>query len=244
MNKRFTVILTIAVLAIFATIAAQAGSVWNAADSAAPFAVRYMDADNVGTITVTTNTIVLTDDGNTNTITYAAAYNTLSEIVAGINAATNTAGTKNFEAVYWAGLAADTVTNTYIVNLAATTVTRQWNYDAKWDTSVCKHYDSAAGVMVNTTPVTAGKINRIFGDPAGTGNVTVTLYVDGSVKWQRAITSPVYVLGVASATNVADNASPFDFELDIPVGSQSAFVRAARATTATTGGIGISDTRR
>ena len=243
MNKGLK-ILTIAVLACSVTIAAFAGSVWNAADTASPFAIRFKDADVTGTLTVTSNTFVMVDDSNTNTITIAAAYNTLSEVIAGINAATNTSGVKNFEAVYWAGIAADTVLTNYVDDLAATTLTRQWNFDVEWDTSVCLHYDSAVGTLVGTTPVAAGKIDHIFGDPIGTGDVTLTVYVDGSTKWSRLITSPTYASGSLYTNMVAEPSVVFDFEVNIPVGSQPAFVRAARATTATTGGIGISDTRR
>ena len=117
--------------------------------------------------------------------------------------------------------------------------------------------------------------------------MTLSVYVDGSVKWSRLIVSPVYTtpasttIGgytvpavtntiitfgggtnapatsvtntIVSATytvadsvnaNVTDNSVAFDFRVNIEVGNQPAFVRAARATTATTGGIGISDTIR
>jgi len=244
MMKTYIKILAIVAILFAFCIPVDAGSVWNAADTASPFAVRFKDADVTGTITITSNTFVMVDDDNTNTITIATAYNTLSEIVAGINAATNTSGDKNFEAVYWAGIAGDTVNTNYMETLAATTLSKEWNYDVEWDTSTCLHYDSAVGVMVGDTPVAAGKINHIFGDPVGTGNVTISIYVDGSTKWSRLITSPVYVATAVSTTNVAEASAAFDFVVDIPVGSQPAFVRAARATTATTGGIGISDIRR
>jgi len=287
MKKRFTQIMILAVLLACFGWTALAGSAWNEADTTAPFAIRYMDADNVGTITVTSNTVVLVDDGNTNTITHATAYNTLTEYMAGVNAATNTSGTKNFEAVYWCGLAADAIATNSLVALSATTLTRQWSYAVKWDTSTCLHYDSAVGAMIQTTPVAAGKIDRIFGDPIGTGDVTLSIYVDGSKKWSRLIASPVYVTPSSTSTggwvvptvtntfitvgggtnaavtqitnsivsagytvtattnaNTADNGVAFDLAVDIPVGTQPAFVRAARATSATTGGIGISDTRR
>ena len=246
MNKTYMKILAGVVILLALCIPVDAGSVWNAADTAAPFAIRFTDDDVTGTIAVTSNILYLADDGNLNTITYSDTntMNELDEMIAAINAVTNTSGDKNFEATYWAGIAADTVTNLYLESMSTTTITRQWSYAVNWDTSVCLHYDSAVGTMVGTTPVAAGKIDHIFGDPIGTGDVTLSVYVDGSVKWSRLITSPTYVATAVSTTNVAEASAAFDYEVNIPVGSQPAFVRAARATTATTGGIGISDTRR
>jgi len=226
-------------------VPAFAGSIWSAADSAAPFAVRYKDSAAVGTITITSTAITCTDDGEANAISLSSGDNdTLSDIVAAINASTNGTGVKNFEAVLWAGLAADATTNSYFIARSAATVDRQWDYDNKWDTSNVKRYDAAVGTLVNTTYVNEGQIDRIFGNAIGTGDVTISVYVDGSVKWQRSITSPVYVKAEDNATNVADNAVFFDYEVGIDVGNQPAFVRAARATTATTGGIGLSESRR
>jgi len=236
--------LTILLAALALTVPAFAGSIWSAADGAAPFAVRYKDGANVGTITATSTTIVCTDDGNANTLTLTADSYTLADVLAFVNAATNASGDKNFEAKIWAGLSADVVTNTYVTALSATAVDRQWNYDVKWDTSVVKRYDAAAGVLVNTSYVNEGKVHRIFGSPAGTGAVTLSVYVDGSVRWQKVIASPVYVKAEDNTTNVADNAVFFSEEVNIDVGNQPAFVRAARATTATTGGIGLSESRR
>lgn len=238
--KKTLKILTLMGILIGFTSPAFAGSIWNSYDSAAPFVIKYKDAAKVGTIQITATGIVLVDDGNTSTLAYSASEDTLEEVLAWIQAQTNATGTKNFETVIWAGLGADLVTNGYLVVSAADTLTTEWDYDVKWDTSNCLHYDSAAGVMVGSTPVQAGKIGRVFGDPVGTGNVTLSVYVDGSVKWSRLITSPVYVKAADNTTNVADASSAFDYEVNIDVGTQPAFVRAARATTATTGGIGLS----
>jgi hypothetical protein len=226
MMKKLTAVV-VAALAFIAT-GAFAGSAWNDADTSPVVAVRYMDDAKVGTITVASGVVTLVDDGNTNTHTFASDGVTLSSLVASITSATNTAGTRNFECVYWNGIAADTVTNDYLVALSATTLNKEWNYDVKWDTSNCLHYDSAVGVMVGTTPVNAGKIDRIWGDPLGTTGSVVTIYVDGSKKWQRSYTNTAF----------------FDHEVQIDVGTQPAFVRATLDTTATTGGIGISDTGR
>ena len=262
MNKGLK-ILTIAMITLCVTVAAYAGSVWNAYDTASPFAIRFTDEDVTGSIQVALGAIYLVDDGNTNTI-YATNTVTLADVMANMNAATNTSGDKNFEAAYWAGIAADHVYTNHLEILAKTTLSRQWNYDVEWDTDVCLHYDSAIGILVGAqpTPVAAGKIDHIFGDPLGTGDVTLSVYVDGSVKWSRLITSPVYITPSSMSfityagtnntlitttntlTYATEPSAAFDFEVNIPVGSQPAFVRAARATTATTGGIGISDIRR
>jgi hypothetical protein len=111
-----------------------------------------------------------------------------------------------------------------------------------WDTSNCLHYDVVANPgMGRDRPAGGVGIGSIYGDFTGTGNVTLSVYVNRSRKFLKTIESPVYVLGVASATNVASTLiEPFIvFDTPLVIGAdQVGFVRAARATTATTGGIG------
>jgi hypothetical protein len=227
MKKALTVIAAVAIV-FGVCISAFAGNAWNDADTSPAIAVRYMDDAKVGTITVAAGVVTLVDDGNTNTHTFASDGVTMASLVASITSATNSAGSRNFQAVYWNSIAADTVTNGYLIARSATALNKEWDYGVKWDTSACLHYDAAIGVMVQTTPVNAGLINRIYGDPLGTTGSVINVYVDGEKAYQSTRT----------------NAASFDQEVSIVVGTQPAFVRCTLDTTATTGGIGISDTSR
>jgi hypothetical protein len=222
-----------------------ADGVWADYDGASPFIVRYMDADDVGTITLAATAVTCVDDGNSTAISLTPTL-TLAELVAAINACTNATGTKNFEAKMWAGVSADTVSN-QIVAVSATTLTKTWSTVAKWDTSVCLHYD----VVANGLPFgpdaeigSAGVITGLYGEPAGTGNRTVSVYVNGSRKFYQTFVSPFYVPTADSTVNVVNatfDASTVDLGAGIPVGKDYVgFARVACATTATTGGLGLS----
>jgi len=115
-----------------------------------------------------------------------------------------------------------------------------------WDTSDTKHY------RVYVPPAKGGAkrgglaVKKVFGDVKGTGNITIKSYtlVESNATQidMREYVSPAYVLGVASATNVADEIGPgiIDIPLDIQVGNNQGFlISCDRATTGTTGGVGI-----
>ena len=246
MNKNFKVITALfAVLALVSI--ATAGSVWNDADTASPLIVRYTGAETA-TIQVTASTIVQVTDGTTTTTTYNGQ--TLAWVVAALMAAQDDEGDKEWEVRYWGGIAADAIADNDLIVVAANAVTMEWDMSVKWDVSNEKHYD----VVLSSLPVgkfsgDAGPVTllSLMGEPTGTGDATVSVYVDGVRKFFQTITSPVYVLGVTNTTNVADaviDLSDIDLGAGIHVGASAvAFVRCARATTATTGGIGASVSR-
>ncbi len=200
------------------------------ADEAAPFVIRYKDVGAAGTITITTNQVIVSDGGTTNSYIYGdETAPTLGGVVSDINSSTNSSGLKNFEAVLFCGLSADVVTNAYLLPLSATTLNASWSYAAKWDTSTCKHYDVATSIMIGSGGVSAGRVDRIFGFPTGTGASTINLYVNGTSRWLKL---------------VATNPAALNDEIDVWVGNQTGFLRAANATTATTGQLGVSTVPR
>ncbi len=90
-------------------------------------------------------------------------------------------------------------------------------------------------------------ITSIYGDIGGTGNITVEIYLNQTQKYQSSVVSPVYVpaanTGASnSVIQAADEVSTgiLDIPLYFNVGKdQDCLVKATRATTGTTGGIGV-----
>jgi len=244
MKKSMKYLSLIAVL--FMAVSLYAGSGWTDADGASPLLVRYLDNDHVGTITVAAGVVTATDDGTANALSFDAA-GTLDDVLNHINSATNASGEKNFQAMYWAGIAADSCLTNYLVVAAATTIKAEWNDVILWDTSNCLHYD-CVGSQPSPSTLGAGtaiggfNITKIFGEPTGTGDITVSVYVGGNRKYLKFYESPVYVLGVAAATNVASTYIAPEVDLDEGIAVppyQVAFVRMACASSATTGGCGM-----
>lgn len=228
--KKVAIGIMILLTVLVGTMSVQAESFWSGADEAAAFVVRYKDDDSVGTITVTATNVVTTDDSNANSYVFEDdGTPTLGEVIASINSATNSSGDKNFEALLWCGLAADALTNDFIEVISATVVGKSWSYAFKWDTSVCKHHDVAASIMIGNQARSAGKVDRIWGFPTGTGESTQHIYVNGKVRWIDVVASN------PAKINEAINS--------LWVGNQMCFFRCANASTATdVGGLGISTT--
>lgn len=257
------ILATLATLVAVGAGSAHAQSVWKDYDAESPLLVRYIGSDTA-TITVTTGKVEIVDNLWTNTHTFATQVGTLATLKANIDGATNASGTKQFQTIYWAGTSGDSATATYFVAASSTTITREWSKVLKWDTSTCLHYDACINPGATDKPVGGYLIDRIFGSPDGTGNVTLSVYADGTKRYQRTFTSPTYDVGATGlvipyaygGTNeaaaigyytntlyTADNTVTLDVDLGsgIFVGSgEPGFVRATRATTATTGGLGVS----
>lgn len=246
MKRISTILLVLAAFCVLPCLV-LAGDSWRDYDEASPLLVRYNNSNGTGTIAVIATTITITDDGNANTYSMATGSTTVADIYTAITTATNTSGDKNFEASYSCALAADIVTTNYLV-VGTNTLDKEWDDDLKWDTSTCLHYDvpiSMPSPYKGTGYMGTRNVSGIYGSPDGTGNVTLSMYVDGSKRFGRTYLSPVGVAGInagaSAATNLTENGvyPDIQFTRGIRVGRVNAFVRAARATTATTGGLGV-----
>jgi hypothetical protein len=103
-----------------------------------------------------------------------------------------------------------------------------------WNTGVKKFYNVH---LANRPLPTKYKIGRITGIPAGTGNATVSVYLNGTLDYTKTYVEK-YVLGLVAATNVLDSVINIDETPNLYVGpSQAAIVRVTRATTVTTNGL-------
>lgn len=254
MRKIMAFIMALVVGCGFAS-AQQAGGlpgVWayGTADATAAFRIKYNGSAATATISNTVDSIIVVDDTVTTTIPTPAA-STASTIEGLIEACTNVAGAKNYEVELWGMISTDIVSNRIVAATAVSLADGKWHTDVlKIDTSTALEYDAVS----YADNISERWLSKIYGDPAGTGDVGIKVYIDqGSgytLAYGKTITSPIYVLAAASGT-LTNNPTAADavvsvneafsdnavYGLRVPQKAKC-LVRATRATTATTGGIG------
>ena len=186
------------------------------------------------------STNVLTCDGNANTRIFTNGADTIKTLQTYILTCTNVAGESSLTLNTEPSLAADTMgllAGTY------TALAGEW-VDILWDTSVCLHYDLYLASRTYYTGVSAYILDKVVGEPTGTGDMTASIYQDGTLIARKVITSPVYVNPETWIDNSAGSTNTFttdanvnlNWEVDMPFsGKDAVIIRAARATTATTG---------
>lgn len=218
-------------------------SKFRAADASCALAVKYIGTDT-NLVTVAEPVITVVADGLSQTKTMGETT-TVGDVGAWFEAITNATGAKLFKAVAWEALTTDIMTNKILAS-SASEVDKTWDMSKIcWDVSDALHYD-----VVCDTPNANGyargnyMLKGISGDPTGTGNVTLNVYVDDTMLYQKTFTSPVYVPTSVGTTNTAADPIVTLESADFPgiwIGAgQKGLVRATRATSATTGGVGAS----
>jgi len=257
MHKKFnTIVGMMALLAIALTGIAQGqGSAWRGADVAAPIKVKYVGTQ-ADTIYITNATASVYVHGTYVPIQGQSlgASTAVSDLVAFFNAATNTSGAKVFKAVVWEALAADLVTNAILSETSIIKEANVWDDPLLWDTHVHLSYDLVPDTLTGAgTAFGNYRINGVFGEPTGTGNVTAYIYLNDAVAYKETFTSPVYQMpatwgGTTDTTLVTQPLVSLGEKIQLGGGvvvgpGSRALVRATRATTATTGGIGASLSR-
>ena len=220
---------------------------WNGDDGAPVFRVKNSGTETV-TITVNSQTNVVVTNGTAANadIALAPGY-TVASLTAAIEATTNSAGVRTLSVDGMCSLAADTVSN--MVISGTTTINandHKWQNGPKWDSSADTNFNTYYPKFESGGVGDPKTLSHVFGDVSGTGNITLTFYIDRTEVLQKRIVSPVYVwdqITTSTNTNTTDDVSPgvFDIELDIPVArDESLLIRANRATTATdNGGLGM-----
>ncbi len=205
-----------------------------------------------------TLTWVVTDAGGTNTITAgglagqtivnsgSGTNDTITLIAASALALTNAAGTASLTVDQDPSLAADSVDDE-LLDGTYTAAAGEW-LELLWDTSAHLSYDLYFPSRTYQTGVSAYIIDKVFGLPGGTGDLTLSIYKNRVLIDQRFITSPEYVNAetfLVGGTNVSTNtlgtvnAVNLDVTLNMPfTGAKAVIIRAARGTTATTGVLG------
>jgi hypothetical protein len=231
----------ITALAVMVLLAGQAvaGSIVSKAyDAGIALRVKNSFTGDLSIVVATNGEhIVITCDGNATTLTAGTSYDTISELAAGIAACTNTSGDASLTVNAEPSLAADS-TDEELLDGTYTAVSGKW-LNLLWDTSAAKHYSVYLPSRTYQTGVGAYRLSRVVGEPTGTGNVTLSIYKGGTLINRKVITSPVYVIDSTTTNATADNTVNVDWDVGIPFGGDEAvIVRAARATTATTGILG------
>jgi hypothetical protein len=248
MNKKM-----IAVFALLASVGitfAQQSYV-SQADQGAALRV-YNGGTGTLTIVVSTNGggVLATLDGAPNIILPgASATNNIAWLSLALNAATNQSGTTTILVDNFCSLDSDPI-RTNMLDGTYTAASTEW-LSLPWNATNshvlnlyvprgAPYYERDGDEIAMSRPPVKFKVNRIIGEPNGTGNVTLKAYVNRTnlvylKTWQR----PYYELGATSSTtqdvsNTAIQLVSFNEEVEITVGSQDAiFVRAERATTST-----------
>ena len=233
-------ITALAVLAVMSGQAMAGSIIAKVADGSTALRVKNSFAGDLSIVVATNGEhIVVTCDGNATTLTAGTSYDTIAELAAGIAACTNAAGTASLTVNAEPSLAADS-TDDELLDGTYTAKSGQW-LDLLWDTSAALHYDVYLPSRTYQTGVGAYRLSKVVGDPTGTGNVTLSIYKGGTLVNRQVITSPLYVPGSGGTTNsyTADDTVNVDWDVGIPfAGDEAVIVRAARATTATTGILG------
>lgn len=245
----------IALIAAFiaVTLSATAGSVWKSADAESPILIKYEGTDTAPRIRVSGLALVLEESANTasNSFTIGTGTNvaTLLKLINSAQGYNHTAAAPVYpwKAIRWAALSTDNLTNLLVTATNTAVTVGAWDSTVKWDTSAALHYDVALSPLIGNSIAPLGVVVRsIFGDATGTGNATVRVYEDDTVKFQRVFPVSTNSYGL-NATNVFKEvategnipASGVEFPGGVKIGQgKVGFVRVSLSGTATTGGIG------
>lgn len=213
----------IAIAAIAASMAyGDSVRTWNGDDAGVALRVKNSGNEAVG-VMVGTFTIVVTNGSAGAQSLSLGTYTTMATLAAAIEACTNNSGIKTLTVDQNCCLADDAATN--FITGAVTIGANEHQYKTllKWDSSAVVHFDtyypgaSKGGVGDIKT------LSKVFGDLRGTGDITIVGYVDRTEVYSKYITSPVYLLGqyfmdAATSTNVSDNVTPGEINLDLNIG--------------------------
>ena len=246
--KKNTFVLSILIaFAALTAFAVEPALYWSSEDASPVIRVKNTGSDQVSMMMNTTGLSWTVNIGEcANTITCANG-DTAAELAAAVAACTNVSGVAPLVVDSGCSLAADVTKNSYVVNTATTNIStdRKWVVPFAWNTDVALHYDAyVPGKLATGGNDTRKIVQRIVGDIGGTGNVTLNVYIDGVKKYQRTITSPVYVLDLMNTNAVnavvtLGNPDADGCDINIPIPRDSdCIIRATRATTGSTGGIG------
>ena len=168
---------------------------------------------------------------------------TITEVAASVSALTNAAGTTSLTVNKEPSLNADSC-DAELLDGTYTAAEGKW-LELLWDTSAHLSLDLYFPSRTYQTGVSAYILDKVQALPTGTGNVTASIYKDGTLIASKIIASPEYRQSTflsggtnAIVTNTYDTLTDVnvDWELDMPfTGKDAVIVRAARATTLTAG---------
>lgn len=184
----------------------------------------------------------------TNTLDLSGtSIDTIAELASNVANATNSAGKKPLKTDTDCVVATSESCDEELLLTTNTISAGNWGTGFFWDTSDTKHFNAYIPSSDHGASRGGAWIRKIYGDIGGTGNITLTINVDGSQRYQRTIVSPRYVLAATASTNTAqvtasDEIWPgiLDIPFDFYIGAkEDCLIQALRASSGTTGGLGV-----
>lgn len=232
------------VLVVSAALGADFTRKYYSEDNSPALRIKNGYTGNI-TLAVTNATLGNVDvsDGTTTSNIVVTSATTMSTLANYIAAYTNAAGKKLLTVDIECSVSSDTVSNK-MMQVTSTNKPAAWSTGLRWDTSACLFYSTYFPSGADGGDGNAKVLDSVWGDITGTGNITLNIYADDTEIYQKVYVSPVYVWAAITGTtnlNTADSIGPGQIleKLSIPFGGdENVLIRATRATTATTGGIG------
>ena len=239
MNKVTSIIASLIVAAGFVH-ADSDGQVFYTHDAAPAIRVNNTGSEVVSIVVTGGGTNVAVTIGATlNNINGDGDTDTVAELGAAIAACTNSAGKKVLSVDTACAVATTESTDGELLDATTTIYGGQWGH-IKWDTSDVKHYRAYVPKASKGAGRGGKYIDSVYGNVGGTGDVTIKGYIDGTEVFESYVVSPTYVKALDNNTNTVNNIVVIDIPVGVYVGQDQAFVLSAdRATTGTTGGVGI-----
>lgn len=214
---------------------------------AAPAIRIHNTSDEVVVITITgdsaaNNTVVI---GSTSTTLdcSGAAIDTIAEMAAAIEACADSDSKTPLETETFCVAATSESMDDELVAEAVTIRPGEWGA-LHWTTADTLHYRTSIPKSEHGAKRGTMVVKSVYGSAGGTGDITVIGYLNRAEVYRKVIESPVYAWSAAGTTETfaSDDVSMGNIEipLDIVVAPSDCFlISVARATTGTTGGIGL-----
>lgn len=244
--KRYLNVLAAIVALCMVPFLCKAQSVtWTAADHGSPILIKYVGT-GAATSVVTTLKLTLFDGAVSNS---TALYgHTVDALIDHIDAYTNASGEKTFRALRWSAIGTEVSSN--LVPSAATALTvGTWYTNLTWDTTKVDFYDVVPSIRIGDEPFGGYYVQRLVGEPTGTGNVTVAIYDGNDQVYSKTVVSPTYALPSSfkaytnTITQTRNDVVNLDDAVNLGTGirigqGHRGLIRVTRATAATSGAIG------
>lgn len=229
-------LVALCVLCAVGAVAEDSKYVFFAEDTAPILRLRYTGPE-VATFTSTTNSVVILIDTTGTTNTFSTT--TPSDVVATIIGAKDDEGDTEMEVDLFCAIGTETADNNVLATTTFTMLRGVWYEVLFWDTSKVLHFDTAWWAPEEYE--LPGVLDAVYGLPGGTGAVTVSVYVTNDTGGRTLAMTKSYptTWPTGQATNTCDIEHNIRQWGGLPTGMRTVYVKAARATTATTGGIGI-----
>ena len=214
---------------------------------AAPAIRIHNTSDETVVITITgdsasDDTVVIGSTSTTLDLS-GAAIDTIAELQAAIEACADSDSKTPLETESYCAAATSEAIDDELLAEAVTIRPGEWGA-LHWDTSDTMHYRASVPKSEHGSKRGSMVVKSVYGSAGGTGDITVVGYINRSEVFRKVIESPVYAWSAAGTTETwaSDDVSMGNIEipLDIVVAPSDCFlVSVDRATTGTTGGIGL-----